>query len=155
MPSLLYKRKGLIGMSTIMQVVLGSGLLAVCSIWHVVCIAACVPLVQKTGHRFPPTKATFNFAIILLVAFAAIIFAHTVQIWTWAIVFAGTGALQSVTEAFYFSMVTYTTLGYGDIVLVDGFRLFGTFASITGLLTFGLSTAFLVGLMARIIPDGS
>lgn len=142
-------------MSTVMQVLWGSGLLAVCSIWHVGCMAACVPLIQRTGQRFPPTKTPFYFAIILLVAFAAIVVAHTVQIWTWAIVFVAMGALPNVTEAFYFSMVTYTTLGYGDIVLMEGFRLFGTFASITGLLTFGLSTAFLVGLMARIIPDGS
>ena len=52
--------------------------------------------------------------------------------------------------ALYFSLVTYTTLGYGDIVLGPDLRIFGAFASVAGLLAFGLSTAYLVALMTQI-----
>lgn len=142
-------------MSTLIQVLLGSFILALCSIWHVACIAICVPLVRRVGRRFPPQSATINFAIILATAFAAIIAAHTIQIWAWAVTFVGIGALPNVADAFYFSTVTNTTLGYGDVVLTHDYRLFGTFAGVNGLLTFGLSTAFLVGLVGKIIPDGS
>ena len=55
--------------------------------------------------------------------------------------------------ALYFSLVTFTTLGYGDIVLGEGLRIFGAFASVTGLLAFGLSTAFLVALMTRMFEE--
>lgn len=48
--------------------------------------------------------------------------------------------------------MTYTTLGYGDITLDPGVRVFGSFSAITGLLTFGFSTAFLIGLIVRLIP---
>ncbi len=82
-----------------------------------------------------------------------ILVAHTITIWFWAIGFYGSGAFGDFATSFYFSTVTYTTLGYGDIVLDPAMRIFGSFAAITGLLTFGLSTAFLVGLLVRILPD--
>lgn len=56
-------------------------------------------------------------------------------------------------SALYFSLVTFTTLGYGDIVLGEGLRIFGAFASVTGLLAFGLSTAFMVALMTRVFQE--
>ena len=55
--------------------------------------------------------------------------------------------------ALYFSLVTFTTVGYGDVVLGEELRIFGTFASVTGLLAFGLSTAYLVALMSRIFEN--
>ncbi|WP_410001065.1 ion channel [Tateyamaria omphalii] len=55
--------------------------------------------------------------------------------------------------SFYFATVTYTTLGHGDIVLSTEARIVATFCAITGLLTFGISTAFLTGVLSRILPD--
>jgi hypothetical protein len=71
---------------------------------------------------------------------------------TRAAFFVGFGAFSDLATALYFSLVTYTTLGYGDFVLGPDIRIFASFAAVTGLLTFGLSTAFLVGLIGRILP---
>ncbi|MEY8838159.1 ion channel, partial [Cribrihabitans sp. XS_ASV171] len=76
--------------------------------------------------------------------------AHTIQVWIWALVWVGFDILPDWNEAIYFSLVTYTTLGYGDITLGPDVRIFGAFASVTGILAIGLSTAFLVALMARL-----
>lgn len=81
-----------------------------------------------------------------------LIVAHTITIWLWAIALFASGAFADFATSFYFSSVTYTTLGYGDIVLEPTVRIFASFAAITGLLTFGISTAFLVGLLVRILP---
>ena len=78
--------------------------------------------------------------------------AHTVQVWTWASVLILLGAVTPFEEAFYFATVTYTTLGYGDIVLDAGMRVFVTFAAISGLVAFGITSAFLVALIVRILP---
>jgi hypothetical protein len=75
---------------------------------------------------------------------------HTVQVWIWAVVWVLGDVLPDWNSALYFSLVTFTTLGYGDIVLGEGLRIFGAFAAVTGLLAFGLSTAFLVALMTRV-----
>lgn len=84
-------------------------------------------------------------------AFAAVVLAHTVQVWAWAATFIALGALTGFADALYFSLVTYTTLGYGDVTVGQDFRLFAAMAAVTGVLSFGLSSAFLVGLLARIL----
>lgn len=89
---------------------------------------------------------------LLVVGVVVIVVAHTLQIWLWAAVVAYLDAVGTFEASFYFALVTYTTLGYGDVVLGEGLRVFGAFASITGLLTFGLSTAFLIGIVARLMP---
>ena len=76
---------------------------------------------------------------------------HTVQVWLWAWALVGVGTLRDWNSAIYFSLVSYTSLGYGDVILGPGARIFGAFSSVTGLLFFGISTAFLVALMGRVM----
>ncbi|MEP4702734.1 MAG: potassium channel family protein, partial [Parasphingorhabdus sp.] len=71
----------------------------------------------------------------------------------WAVAWIHYGVFSDWNLSLYFSMVTYATVGYGDVVLNDGTRIFGTFAGITGILAFGISTAFLVAVMTRILPS--
>jgi hypothetical protein len=91
--------------------------------------------------------------ILVGCAFAAISFSHIAQVSIWAFCFSAFGALPDIAESIYFALVTYTTLGYGDITLGHGFRVFGSVAAITGVLNFGLSTAFLVGLITRLFQE--
>ena len=78
--------------------------------------------------------------------------AHTVQVRVFAVAFLMFGAFPTMAASFYFAVVTYTTHGYGDIVLAKDLRVFGAFASITGHLTFGISTALLLGVIVRVQP---
>ncbi|MFQ6548166.1 ion channel [Aestuariibius sp. 2305UL40-4] len=89
---------------------------------------------------------------ILLFGIIVIVIAHTIQIWIWAGSFLLVDAFGDFPTSFYFSTVTYTTLGYGDVVLQPEVRVFATFAAIAGLLTFGISTAFLISLLVRTLP---
>ncbi|MEP4543552.1 MAG: ion channel [Paracoccaceae bacterium] len=82
-----------------------------------------------------------------------LVLAHTLQVWTWSLVFSWITDLPDLVTSFYFATVTYTTLGYGDIVLGPDARIVATFCAITGLLTFGISTAFLIGVLSRVLPD--
>lgn len=97
----------------------------------------------------------FKSFTMLSTAVGAIVLTHSIQVWMWAASFLVLGALNTLETALYFSLLTYTTLGYGDITLGADFRLFGGFAAVTGLLTFGISTAFLVGLISRMFPKNS
>ena len=94
-----------------------------------------------------------RWIILVLFAFGASLAGHTAQIWLWAIVLKTRGVFESTSSAVYFSLVTSTTLGYGDITLEPEWRVFGAMAAVTGLLTFGLSTAFLVGVMSEFIKS--
>ena len=133
------------------HVVWGTFLLAVCSVIHVALITLSIramPHVVKWERRLGPH---LRIAITVGTAFAMVVGAHLVQVSIWAVVMMILGKFETAEPAVYFAMVTYTTLGYGDIVLGPELRLFASFAAVTGLLTFGLSTAFLVGLFGRLV----
>jgi len=53
-------------------------------------------------------------------------------------------------SAFYFSVVTYTTTGYGDLVLPPEWRIVGGVEALTGILMCGASTAFFFAVLSRV-----
>ena len=74
---------------------------------------------------------------------------HFVEIAVWALFFWWQKCLPDAESSFYFSGVTYTTIGYGDLVLPKAWRLFGPVEGLTGILMCGLSTAFLFATLSR------
>lgn len=134
------------------QLSLGALVLVICAIIHVFFIAYNVQIAVKVDMYAKRFRPQVRIALVVGTAFLMLLLAHTVQVWLWALSLIWTEAMPPTGDAVYFSLVTYTSLGYGDIVLNEGHRIFGAVASITGLLTFGLSTAYLVSLMTRILP---
>jgi hypothetical protein len=65
---------------------------------------------------------------------------HLIEILVWAFFYAWRGAMPDFTTSAYFSAVTYTTTGYGDLVLPAEWRLVGGVEALTGILMCGLST---------------
>ncbi len=84
---------------------------------------------------WPPTWLLIRIAgwLILL---------HLIEISLWALVYAWRQAMPDLHAAFYFSSVTYTTTGYGDLVLPEAWRLVGGIEALTGILMCGWSTGF-------------
>lgn len=138
-------------MTLLQQIMWGSLFLGLCLILHTFLLAVCADWLGKLAHRLENRRSAVRITLLLLVTLSVIVFAHTSQVWIWAAVYIQYGALADWNEAIYFSLVTYTSLGYGDIVLGPGVRIFAAFASVTGLLGFGLSTALLVALFTRLI----
>ena len=102
------------------------------------------------------TRAVAVTALVLVMLLATV-----VESGAWAITYLMIGALDSAEAAAYFSMVTYTTLGYGDITLSDEWRLLSSFEAANGILMFGWSTALIFAgvhsayLQAPRSPEGS
>jgi voltage-gated potassium channel Kch len=80
---------------------------------------------------------------------------HTIEAWCWAALFLYLGEFSELRQALYFSVVTSTTLGYGDIILSERWQILGTFEVMGGLILFGTSTAFLLELMRRLFKEPS
>ncbi|MGJ8596300.1 ion channel [Sulfitobacter sp.] len=68
----------------------------------------------------------------------------TGSVWGWAALYMVLGLFENLEPALYFSIVSFTTVGYGDVVLDPEWRLLAGMTATHGLLTFGLFTAFLV-----------
>lgn len=77
----------------------------------------------------------------------------TAGVWTWAIVYLALGVTGTLEAAVYFSLVTYTTVGFGDIVPGPEWRVLAAMEGANGFLTFGLLTALLVEALRQVRLD--
>jgi len=77
--------------------------------------------------------------------------AHTVEVLIWALAYATVGAAPPGSDLLYFTFVNYTTLGYGDITPVAGWRLTGPMTAMNGILMFGWSTAVLFEVLRKTV----
>ena len=82
-------------------------------------------------------------SIVLVVRFTSLLVClHMLEILLWAW-FYRLYCFSTWDSAFYFSATSYSTVGYGDLVLPQAWRLLGPMESITGVLMCGLSVSFL------------
>jgi len=82
-------------------------------------------------------SSTLKLAVFVLWMFLATI----IEVWIWALLYLVLGAITTLEKAVYFSTVTFTTLGFGDITLDQEWRLLSSFEAANGLLMFGWTTA--------------
>ena len=66
------------------------------------------------------------------------------EVLLWAVTYLALDAIQGLERSFYFSMVTFTTLGYGEIVLDENWRLLSAFEAANGIIMFGWTTAIVI-----------
>jgi hypothetical protein len=99
---------------------------------------------------------------VMVLTAVTLMVAHTLEILVWALLYAIVDVVPNHGEPIYFAFVNYTTLGYGDILPVQSWRLMGPMAAMNGILLFGWSTAVLfevlrktLGHLASIMPPGS
>ena len=74
---------------------------------------------------------------------------HLFEISVWAVFYVWKDAIEDLQSALYFSAVTYTTTGYGDLVLPEEWRLLGGVEALTGILMCGWSTGFFFAIVSR------
>ena len=86
---------------------------------------------------------------LLLGVFTFIVLLHLIQITLWAAVFWREGELPTLEKAVYFSTTTYTTVGFGDVVLGPGWRVLAGIEGLTGIILVGWSTAFVFAIVDR------
>jgi len=95
-----------------------------------------------------------GMAIAILIKTVLVVIAlHTAEIMLWAgsyIVLLPAGELTSFEEAVYFSFVTFTTLGYGDITLSEGWRILSGIEALSGILLIGWTTAMLFSIVQHL-----
>jgi len=102
-------------------------------------------------QRMHPIEGRFWPAVWLLICVVGYtIFVHLLQIVVWALFYAWKGGMPDLTTACYFSAVTYTTTGYGDLVLPAQWRLVGGVEALTGIMMCGLSTGFFFAIFTKI-----
>ena len=98
--------------------------------------------------RRPPYLVKSLVAILMVVI--STMSMMTLGIWLWAIVFERTAVFATLEEAVYYSLVAYTTLGLGDVIVPEEKRLLGGMTGANGFLMFGLMTAMLTDTLRHV-----
>lgn len=116
---------------------------------HIAGISLVARLVKtRADHwrrRHPFVRAQKVGAVVLLMLLLTL-----VEMAMWAGVYLLVGVIQKTETALYFSMVTFTTLGYGDVVIDERWRLMAAFEAANGIIIFGLTTAVVVAVVQRL-----
>ncbi len=123
-------------------------LAALCVVIHAMGMTAVLGRLKQAVER---VNARFWRSTFLLVRVAGwIILLHLVEIAVWAFFYAWDHGMPDLQSAFYFSAVTYTTTGYGDLVLPAEWRLVGGVEALTGILMCGWSAAIFIAVVTRL-----
>src|SRR5271157_3964839 len=96
-----------------------------------------------------PTSA-LHIALLLLRMIWWLVLLHLAEISIWGLFYLWRGLVTDAETAFYFSGVTYTTIGYVDVVLAKPWRLLGPIEGLMGVLMCGLSTGYFFVVASRI-----
>jgi len=97
---------------------------------------------------------TYHLIKVLIFSSALFLFLHLIEIFLWAVTYRQLVApdeLKSLQDAFYFSIVTFTTLGYGDITLSEQWRILSGIEAINGIVLLGWTTALLFAVIQSAI----
>ena len=100
--------------------------------------------------RLPlPTSAWLIRRMLLRILWWLVLL-HLAEISVWGLFYLWRGFLPDAETAFYFSGITYTTLGYGDVLLAKQWRLLGPIEGLMGILMCGMSTGYFFVVLSRI-----
>lgn len=90
------------------------------------------------------------FLIAVMVPTVSVLMAtHTLEVIVWSLTYSIVDAAPAGANLLYFAFVNYTTLGYGDIVPVEQWRLLGPMTAMNGVLLFGWSTAVIFEVLRK------
>ena len=134
----------------VLKLTLALCLMAVCVVIHTAGVTRALRWLRR---RAQPAPNLWPGTRLLIWLAAWLILLHLGEITTWGLCYAWTGAMNGVQTALYFSAVTYTTTGYGDLILPEEWRLVGAVESLTGILMCGLSTGFFFAVLSRLSQE--
>jgi voltage-gated potassium channel len=128
------------------QLTIGACLIVMTVLIHAGCLELILKALIAIKTEIEVRWRVATFALLIL----AIFLAHVIEIWVWAIFYFFIEEIPNLEAALYFSTSSFTTVGYGDVVLSEEWRLLSSVESINGMILFGWSTAFIFAIVRLI-----
>jgi hypothetical protein len=121
--------------------------MALCVAIHAVGLTAALRWLDRSRA---PARTFWRWTGLLIALANWMIVVHLAEITLWAAFYTWKKGMPDLHSALYFSSVTYTTTGYGDLLLPKEWRLVGGVEALTGILMCGWSTGFFFAIVSRI-----
>ena len=138
-------------MSAVLKVVLAAlGLTAITVIIHGAGAAAAARRAVRRWTERRDRPGRLGAELVLAGLVGTLLLLHLAEAVVWALFYVLADALPDLETAAYFSLTSYTTVGYGDVVLPEPWRLLGPLEAAVGILMLGWSTGILVAVIGMI-----
>lgn len=105
-------------------------------------------LAEPSRHRWMRTE------VLMVSLVGGLLVTHLAEMAIWAMVYWWWAMLPDFETAAYYSSTSYTTVGYGDVVLPSKWRMLGPVEASVGVLMLGWSTAVIVAIVQKVFRDG-
>jgi voltage-gated potassium channel Kch len=132
------------------ELLVAFAIVAVCVVMHTTGVVIFAEWLLKRRDLLARTGWT-NHTLWLIWIFAVILVLHLAETGIWALFYYKQGLFENFETSLYFSLSSYTTIGYGDVVLPQRWRLLGAVEGLSGVLLSGVSTAFIFAIVNGIL----
>jgi len=129
---------------------LGIALMFATTFVHTSCTALLLAALRALGERFRNALSVPRASLVVAGVVVLLFLAALVEAALWAMAYRWLDALPSFEQALYFSVVTFTTLGFGDVTLSERWQLLSAFEAANGIILFGWSTALVFAVVQRL-----
>jgi hypothetical protein len=129
----------------IQNLLIGLSVIVFCMIIQCAMIAAVVRPIMK-GSKSNEDAGFFELALHLSMVLLTLLVGNLIQVAIWGTSFVILGEFDDIHAAVYHSMVNFTALGYGDLVMSEKRRLLGGLEALNGMIMLGLSTSVMYGI---------
>jgi len=128
-------------------------IVALCLLLHVAGLLLMAEWLLSRREFLEQSGARMRYAIVLVLLFLGIMLLHVLETSMWAVFYYSRALFKDFETSLYFSLTSYTTIGYGDVLLPQRWRLLGAIEGVTGVLFCGISTAFIFAVMTAMLQS--
>jgi len=130
------------------QFLVGGGVSLVNITIHALVMTLVVSVAQTASIRKIQHPSLFLIAVMIPTV-SVLMATHALEVIVWSLTYSIVDAAPAEANLVYFAFVNYTTLGYGDVLPVERWRLLGPMTAMNGVLLFGWSTAVIFEVLRR------
>ena len=124
-------------------ITVAAAIVSVCLMIHVGGILLMAEWLLHRRETFERNASRRQFVMLIIKLFGGILLLHLIQTTLWAVFYYARNLFSDFETSLYFSMVSFTTIGYGDVLLPRRWRLLGVIEGFSGVVLCGVSTAFI------------
>ena len=135
------------------QILAGGATSLVNLVIHALVMGVLVKLMLGMLERGSVGPEFLRYTVIIVVTGSVLGASHFLEILLWAYTYAAVGAAPSGTDLVYFAFGNYKTLGYGDVLPTEQWRLLGPMTALNGIMLIGWSTALIFVFLRRAVPE--
>ena len=137
----------------VLSLLAGLPVMVLCLLLQAIFVAKALRYYARYQSVFQHGTSSLLQIVLLTIVMLLMMLGNFVQIGIWATLFMVLGEFDDFRTALYHSGVNFATLGYGDIVLTERWRLLGPLEASNGILMFGVSTSVMTAAVLDVMKD--